>query len=410
MDTTLRDSDASAVLTQTIGELSLASDLDSVTRTVAKAAKALARADGTTFVLRDSGKCFYADEEAISPLWKGQRFPMEACISGWSMLNKQTVTITDIYADPRIPHGAYRPTFVKSLCMVPIRAADPIGAIGNYWKDSFTPTPTQIKLLQVLADSTAVAMENLELKRAIHSSNAQETILRDKNKEIETALYSLAHDLRNPVGAMGGLAEIAMMELPASVSADVKEYLQSICDTALHTNLQIERMLALYQTTSRNINKTEVDLTQLSHGILARLRPQLRGRNLDAEISGNLKVFADPSLIHLVLENLLSNAVKYSGKKPRSVISVGVEPGDGDFKTVYVRDNGEGFEPSQAHKLFRPLSRLHSSDDFKGTGLGLYSASRIIDLHGGRMRAEARPREGAVFYFSLPKAASLPAV
>ena len=96
-------------------------------------ARELCGADGATFVLRDDDRCFYADEDAIAPLWKGKRFPMEACISGWVMIHREAVAIGDIYADARIPADAYRPTFVKSLAMVPIRTKAPIGAIGNYW-------------------------------------------------------------------------------------------------------------------------------------------------------------------------------------------------------------------------------------------------------------------------------------
>src|SRR5581483_9662786 len=114
-----------------------------------------------TFVLRDDDKCYYVDEDAIEPLWKGQRFPLEQCISGWAMLNRQHVVIEDIYADERIPHEAYRPTFVKSLVMVPIRTLDPLGSIGIYWATRHRATEQQIGLARALADSTAIALENV---------------------------------------------------------------------------------------------------------------------------------------------------------------------------------------------------------------------------------------------------------
>jgi diguanylate cyclase (GGDEF)-like protein len=111
-------------------------------------------------VLRDGDKCFYVDEDAIAPLWKGQRFPLEACVSGWSMLHRTHVVIEDIYADERIPHDAYRPTFVKSLVMVPIRTLDPLGAIGMYWADHHRATGREIAAARALADSTAIALEH----------------------------------------------------------------------------------------------------------------------------------------------------------------------------------------------------------------------------------------------------------
>lgn len=160
-----------------VQELSLARDLEQVQHIVRTTARELVGSDGATFVLRDGDQCYYADEDAIEPLWKGSRFPMGACISGWSMLNKQPAVIEDIYADDRIPHAAYRPTFVKSLAMVPIRSLDPIGAIGNYWADGHLATPDEVTLLQALADATSVAMENvamyLELERRVADRTAE---------------------------------------------------------------------------------------------------------------------------------------------------------------------------------------------------------------------------------------------
>ena len=151
-------------LVEVIQRLSLAEDLRAVQEIVRHAARELTGADGATFVLREQDLCYYADEDAISPLWKGKRFPLDECISGWVMLNGKPAVIPDIYADERIPHEAYRPTFVKSLAMVPIRQIEPLGAIGNYWATARKPTPSEVTLLQALADSTAVAMESIGIR------------------------------------------------------------------------------------------------------------------------------------------------------------------------------------------------------------------------------------------------------
>src|SRR5262249_32531599 len=108
-----------------VQDLSLARHLPEIMAVVRRTARELTGADGATFVLRDGMRCHYADEDAIAPLWKGRRFPMSACISGWAMLERRPAVVPDIYQDPRIPHDAYRPTFVKSLVMVPIRTAAP---------------------------------------------------------------------------------------------------------------------------------------------------------------------------------------------------------------------------------------------------------------------------------------------
>lgn len=180
-------------LVDTVKQLSLARDLDTVMSIVRSSARRLTGADGATFVLRDrignAEACFYADEDAIMPLWKGSRFPIESCISGWAMLNSKPAIIEDIYKDERIPHAAYKPTFVKSLAMVPIRTADPIGAIGNYWAGKHLPSEEEVSLLQSLADITAVTLENIkvydELECRVKDRTAQ---LHEKNREITDSI------------------------------------------------------------------------------------------------------------------------------------------------------------------------------------------------------------------------------
>lgn len=169
-------SSAMEQLVEVVQMLSMARDLPTVMEIVRHAARKLTGADGATFVLRDNSMCFYAEEDAISPLWKGQRFPMSACISGWTMINRQPAVIEDIYTDSRIPADAYRPTFVRSLAMVPIRTLDPIGAIGNYWAEQYHPTLEQIKVLQALADTTAVALENVRVYEELEQRVEQRTL------------------------------------------------------------------------------------------------------------------------------------------------------------------------------------------------------------------------------------------
>src|ERR1700744_4827673 len=125
-------------LVQVILRLSACRAIDDVIRVLRECTRDLVGADGISVVLRDDDKCYYVDENAVGPLWKGKRFPMTACISGWCMMHREQVVISDIYTDNRIPHDAYRPTFVKSLAMTPIRTADPVGAIGAYWAKPYT--------------------------------------------------------------------------------------------------------------------------------------------------------------------------------------------------------------------------------------------------------------------------------
>lgn len=172
-------------LVEVVQRLSLARDLQDIMVIVRTAARELTGADGASFVLRDGDQCHYADEDAIAPLWKGQRFPMQICVSGWVMSHRIPVAIPDIYKDTRVPTDAYRPTFVRSLAMVPIRTHNPIGAIGNYWATYHLPTPEEIRLLQALADSTAVAMENIRIHQEL------EERVRKRTEELEVVNMEL---------------------------------------------------------------------------------------------------------------------------------------------------------------------------------------------------------------------------
>lgn len=167
------DLDHAGELVGVVQRLSLARSLPDIQRTVGEAARRLIGADGVAFVLREGNQCFYADEDAIAPLWKGLRFPMHRCVSGWVMLHGEPAVIPDIDADDRVPYEAYRPTFVKSLAMVAIRRLDPLGAIGAYWAHRHRPAPTQVEVLQALADSSAVAIANVMAYRELDDARLE---------------------------------------------------------------------------------------------------------------------------------------------------------------------------------------------------------------------------------------------
>jgi hypothetical protein len=141
--------------------LSVADSLDDIIAIVRSTARSVCSADGVTFVLRDNGKCHYVEEDAIGPLWKGQKFPMESCISGWCMMNKQIAAIADIFKDPRIPHDVYRKTFVNSLVMVPVGGASPVAALGAYWREKRAFTADDVQAMEALGAAVSGAMQRL---------------------------------------------------------------------------------------------------------------------------------------------------------------------------------------------------------------------------------------------------------
>ena len=154
-------------LLQAIQRLCAAREMASVIDIVRTSARRLSGSDGATFVLREGDQVYYVGEDAISPLWLGRRFPATSCISGWAMLNRQSVKILDIREDPRIPQDAYRQTFVRSLAIIPVNQKEPIAAIGVYWAQPHVTTQGELELLQALADATATAVTNSELYRGL---------------------------------------------------------------------------------------------------------------------------------------------------------------------------------------------------------------------------------------------------
>lgn len=397
-------------LVEVVQELSQARQLDEITAIVRLAARQLLGADGASFVLNEGDLCFYADEDAIQPLWKGKRFPQSICIGGWCMRKREQVMIEDVYQDDRIPIEAYRPTFVKSLVMVPIRTANPIGAIGAYWATPHKATPEEVQLIQALADTTSVSMENLqvytELEQRVKARTAELKIANEElvevNQELRAFAYTLSHDLRSPLTTIKGYASLAITKLTDSISPIGAKYLGKIKEQVNQMNTQIEEMLSLYHLNQMALTIERVNLTNIARYIMANLQANNPEREVIFEIENDLIVDGDKALLTTVLDNLLSNAWKYTSKRPLAQIKFFSQLLD-NIWVYYVQDNGAGFNIETAQNLFLPFQRMHGEDEFPGHGIGLASAKRIIQKHGGKMWADATVDGGATFYFTLKK-------
>ncbi len=387
------------ILTEVIDRLSVANNLQNITEIVAEAARKLCSSDGSTFVLREGSQCYYVDENAISPLWKGSKFPLEACISGWCITRSETVLIPDIYVDSRIPWDAYRPTFVKSLCMVPIRSENPLGAIGNYWADSHTPTKEEVKLLQILANTAAVAVENLQLKKVL---NDKSTAHLSREKELEMAIHSMVHDLRNPLAFIKGFAQLLQLHGGPQLNERSTKYVDSILKTCNQAAKQIDQMLALHRINTRSLMAERLNLSEMAEDLMRNKKINAEEGTLDVQIEPNLFVYADPFLIGVVLDNLFSNALKFTRQRSVREIKFGKVSQDQKFVTLYLRDNGIGFDPEAVPKLFHNFVRIHKESAYPGHGVGLVSVAKIIEAHAGSIRVDSKQNEGATFYFSLP--------
>lgn len=389
-------------LVAAVQALSLARSLDAIIEIVRKAARDISLADGATFILREDDNCYYADEDSIAPLWKGRRFPISACISGWVMTNKHAVVIPDIYADDRVPLDAYRPTFVKSLVVAPIRTQDPIGALGLYWAEHHAASEIEIRLLQALADSTAVAMENIrvyaELEERVKDRTRQ---LQAANDELETFSYSVSHDLQAPLSHIIAYSNLLMSDHLEALDEEARRCITRMEVSATRMSALINDLLRLARYTRAELHLAPVDLSRTASELAARLLEEHPDHSAEFEIEDNLRWNCDEALLRIVLQNLLANALKFTAKREKALIEFGAAPQPDGSLAYFVRDNGAGFDMRNTDKLFGPFQRLHAAKDFSGSGIGLATAKRIIHRHGGAIWAEAAVDKGATFFFTL---------
>lgn len=380
--------------------LSQARDVATIARIVRDAARALTGADGATFVLRDGDKCYYFDENAIAPLWKGKRFPIEMCISGWVMLNRTPAVIEDIYADARIPADAYRPTFVKSLAMVPIRSEAPVGAIGIYWAEHYRPTDDQMSVLAALANTTSVAMENArlidELSDKVERLEVQAQRIRQQHEALEVFTHALAHDLKEPVRTVRAFSDlIAQGEAGESESL----YFDFIRKAADRMGMLVETVYDFTRLHDPSrVTKQTTDAADALTGAQDSLRQLLKASGATIETSALPAVDANPAQLMQVFQNLIANAIKHTEGPAHIRVSA---RDDGALWRFTVADNGPGIAQSDLERIFLPFKRLKLNEE--GAGLGLAICNRIVTLHGGRIWCESTEGEGASFHFTLPK-------
>ncbi|MEH2075769.1 MAG: ATP-binding protein [Nostoc sp.] len=384
-----------------VKDLACVRTIEEIIEIVRLAARDLTNADGVTFVLRDGECCHYVDENAIGPLWKGMRFPLKSCISGWAMLNKQAAVIEDIYQDARIPLDAYKVTFVKSLVMVPIRIADPLGAIGAYWSTPHLATREEIELLEILTDTTAVAIANVQLFQKLTNQNA----LKDK------FIAMLAHELRNPVAPISN--GVQLLKLKLGETGAVGETVLMMQHQIKHLSKLIDELLDVSSITYGKIslNLEKVNLVDLVHQSINDHTQAIKRSNLTVvKDLPNTPVWAyvDPTRFFQIFGNLLDNALKFS--KPDGTIWVDLsfipgENGSGSVATLSVRDSGIGIDPTILSELFEPFTQGDRSLDRSrgGLGLGLSVVKSLVELHGGNVEASSRGINlGAEFKVTLP--------
>jgi signal transduction histidine kinase len=244
-------------------------------------------------------------------------------------------------------------------------------------------------------DVTTLIKRERELKQ--HHSQLEE-LVEQRTCDLRAFSYALAHDLRAPISAMSSFSQVLAERLPEDAAPRMRHFTQRIVANGLRAEALIEGILELISTVQAPLDKRDLDLTSIAWQAIYHLRSREPDREVEVNIRPDMHAHADSRLLVSVLDNLLRNAWKFSAERHPARIAVGRDEGGAFF----VRDNGIGFDPAHAQRLFEPLQRLAGSENYPGTGVGLAAASRIVQRHGGRMWADARPGEGATFWFTLP--------
>ena len=238
-----------------------------------------------------------------------------------------------------------------------------------------------------------------ELERRVASRTSE---LKALNSELEAFSYSVSHDLRAPLRHITGFLELLHDSIATSLSEKELQYLTTIAESAERMGELIDNLLAFSHVGHAKLHKVDVDLNEMITDTRSDFTLETRGRTIHWEIGPLPTVWADPALLRLVLVNLLSNALKFTGNRAEARIEIGSQTNSLGETEIFVSDNGAGFDPNYADKLFGVFQRLHSSEEFEGTGIGLANVQRIIQRHGGRIRGEGALEVGAKFTFSLP--------
>jgi len=407
-----------------IEQLSQERSLDGVVEVLRRTARRCVGADGIAVVLRDGEQCHYVAEDAEAPLWKGQRFPADICVSGWAMQHCQTVAIPDIGCDPRVPAKAYADTFVRSMLMVPIGIGEPVAAVGAYWARPHAPTANEIALLEALARAAATALENGRLLSALEALNqdleqrveertaelvrTQENLRQTQKMEIIGQLTgNVAHDFNNLLSPiMSALDLVLVGKAPA---AAVGRSAQVAMEAAEAAKTLVQRLLAFARR--QPLVPTVVDLPPLLEGMRGLLLSMI-GPHVALEIvveAGLPPIRADRHQLEMAILNLAVNArdAMPTGGTLRIVAArtKGAVPGrsqKGGFVSLVVMDDGIGMDARTLASATEPFFTTKAVGH--GTGLGLSMVHGLANQMGGALEIVSEPSRGTEVRIWLPMA------
>jgi light-regulated signal transduction histidine kinase (bacteriophytochrome) len=258
-------------------------------------------------------------------------------------------------------------------------------------------------ILETSNDITERRRREEEIQRLNQELAHRSMELEGTNKELEAFAYSVSHDLRAPLRHMAGYTELLQKRVLSALDEKSLRYMAMIQESGKRMGSLIDDLLAFSRIGRAETRKSLFSLEQLAKETISEMRQETEGRDITWKVGALPNFYGDRSMLRLVLVNLLSNAAKFTRTRPKAEVEIGSAAGDEREMVVFVRDNGVGFDMRYVNKLFGVFQRLHRSDTFEGTGIGLATVQRIVHRHGGRVWAEGIVDGGATFYFSAPK-------
>jgi PAS domain S-box-containing protein len=383
-------------------------EMKDVAAMICAAARDLTGADGATFVVPEGVNVRYAAEDAIAPLWKGQVFPADQCLAGIAMRSRAPIVVEDIYADARLPHEAYRPTFVKSAAVLPIHASAPVATVGVYWAQPHRASDRELGLMQALADVADLALANARL---YEETKAARDEAESANRLKDEFLATISHELRTPLNSILGWTR--MLRAGDLDSEKEVRALEIVERNAKAQARLIEDMLDVSRIISGKVrlDMEAVEPLAAVEAAVDSLLPsaQARGVHLSTALDPSAgPITGDAARLQQVVWNLLANAIKFTPRGGR--VEVRLERAESGV-VIAVSDTGEGIEPEFLPYVFDRFRQGDATTTRRhgGLGLGLAIVRHLVDLHGGTIHAESEGAgRGARFVVDLP-ARALPA-
>jgi GAF domain-containing protein len=343
---------------------------------------------------------------------------------GWSIARARPRITHDAGGDPVRYHNPMLPATRSEVALPLVSRGRCVGALSVQSDRVLAFSEEDVVVLQTMADQLAVAIENAWLYDAAQQeierrTRAEEEIrqlyanlekrveertaeLAAVNREIEAFGYSVSHDLRAPLRRVIGFSQALKQDHAQQLDEQGLDFLDRLESAGRHMNHLIDSLLGLSQITRQEMHRQRVDLSGMALAIGTDLKQAQPERSVEIVVAKDLQANGDPRLLRILLQNLMDNAFKFTANRAHARIEVGAAPArSGRQKAFYVRDNGAGFDTAYMSWLFTAFRRLHSAEEFEGSGIGLATVQRIVHRHGGQVWAEGNPGQGATFFFSL---------